>query len=75
MREAVETALNGVRKALNLHAGGIELVDVNPESGVVKVRLTGMCAGCALSAVTMKDGISVMLHESVPGVTEVIAVS
>lgn len=75
MREAVETALEGVRIALNLHAGGIELLDVNSETGVVQVRLTGMCSGCELSSVTMKEGISVVLHEQVPGITEVIAVA
>jgi Fe-S cluster biogenesis protein NfuA len=75
MREAVEKALEGVSQALKIHAGGIELVDCDEPTGVVKVRFTGMCSSCMLQAVTLRDGVAVMLHETVPQIKEVIQVS
>lgn len=74
MREAVENILDQVRQALKLHAGGIELVDIEPERGIVKVRLTGTCDGCALSEVTLKRGVETALCKAIPEVREVIAV-
>lgn len=74
MRQAIEAVLENVRKALRLHAGGIELVDVDEGSGVVKLRLTGTCEGCGLKDITLKNGVEVALCENVPGITEVIAV-
>ncbi len=74
MREAVEKVLDQVRVALRLHAGGIELVDIEPERGVVKVRLTGTCDGCALSNITLKQGVESALCQAIPEVREVIAV-
>jgi len=74
MKEAVEAVLENVRKALRLHAGGIELVDIDEAKGSVSVRLTGTCDGCGLAEVTLKKGVEVALCEGVPGITEVIAV-
>lgn len=74
MREAVERVLNDVRQALRLHAGGIELVDIEEGRGIVKVRLTGTCDGCALSHITLKRGVETALCQAIPEVREVIAV-
>jgi Fe-S cluster biogenesis protein NfuA len=74
MHEAVEKVLETVRQALRLHAGGIELVDVDADSGVVKVRLTGTCQGCALSDVTLKRGVETALCKAIPQIRQVIAV-
>lgn len=73
MREAVEAVLVGVSERLRLHAGGIELVDVDEQAGRVHVRLTGACQGCALASVTLKQGIEVAICEAVPGVKEIVA--
>jgi Fe-S cluster biogenesis protein NfuA len=74
MRQAIEAVLDQVRKALRVHAGGIELVSVEEEKGRVSVRLTGMCVGCALSEVTLKKGVEVALCDAIPAIREVIAV-
>ncbi len=75
MREAVERVLGNVRQALRLHAGGIELVEIIEDKGLVKVRLTGTCEGCALSQITLKNGVEAALCQAIPEVREVIAVS
>lgn len=45
MRERVEAALNKVRPFLQRDGGDVELVDVDEQQGIVKVRLKGACGG------------------------------
>jgi len=72
MREKVEAALDRIRPALQADGGGVELVDVN--EGVVKLRLTGACGGCPMSAMTLRFGIERALKGQIPEIKEVIAV-
>ena len=72
MKEQVEIALNKIRPALNSDGGSVELVNVSPD-GVVSVRLTGACAGCPMSEMTLKMGIEKKLKEEVPEVKEVVS--
>lgn len=71
--EQVEQALNSVRSGLAFHKGGVELVNADPETGVVTVRLTGTCVGCPMADMTLKMGIEDALIQLVPGVKEVVA--
>ncbi len=73
MKEQVESALNKIRPALNADGGSVELVNVSPD-GVVSVRLTGACAGCPMSEMTLKMGIEKKLKEEVPEVKEVVSI-
>ncbi len=73
MREKVESALNKIRPSLQADGGNVELVEVTPD-GVVKVKLTGACAGCPMSQMTLKAGIEKAIKQEVPEVKEVIAV-
>ncbi len=72
MRERVEAALNKIRPALVADGGNVELVDVN--DGVVKVKLTGACAGCPMSTMTLKMGIERVLKQDIPEIKEVVSV-
>lgn len=72
MREKVEQALAQIRPALQADGGDVELVAV--EDGVVKVKLTGACAGCPVSTITLKQGIERLLKEQIAEVKEVVAV-
>ncbi|HHX86950.1 MAG TPA: NifU family protein [Firmicutes bacterium] len=73
MKQKVEEALAKIRPALQRDGGDLELVEVDPE-GVVKVRLTGACGGCPMSAITLKQGIEKVVKQEVPGIKEVVAV-
>lgn len=75
MRTAVEQTLKQVAAMLALHEGGVELVDVDEAAGQVTLRLTGTCAGCALSSITLKQGIEVALCEAVPGIRSIVALT
>ncbi len=70
MREKVEQVLDEVRPALVTDGGDIELVDVG-DDGIVKVKLTGSCAGCPMSQLTLKLHVERILKERIP---EVVAV-
>ena len=72
MRENVEAILEQIRPALQADGGDVELIDV--KDGVVSLRLTGHCAGCPMSTMTLKMGIERALREKVPEVKEVISV-
>jgi Fe-S cluster biogenesis protein NfuA len=73
MREKVEQALAKIKPALQADGGDVELVDVD-DSGVVKVKLTGACAGCPVASITLKQGIERILKEQIAEVKEVVAV-
>ncbi len=75
MREKIEEALNNIRPALQADGGDIELVDVDEETGVVKVKLTGACAGCPMSQMTLQMGVERVLKGAVPGVQKVESVT
>ena len=72
MRDKVEEVLNQIRPALVADGGNVELLDVS--DGTVKLKLTGACAGCPMSTMTLKMGIERILKQELPEVKEVVAV-
>ncbi len=73
MEEKVKEVIDrDIRPLLMMEGGSIELVGV--EDGAVKVRLTGTCAGCPMSAYTLVNFVEATLKAKVPGVKEVIPV-
>ena len=72
MQDKVTEILDKIRPALQRDGGDLELVEVN--DGTVKVKLTGACADCPMSTMTLKMGIEKILKEQLPEVKEVVAV-
>jgi Fe-S cluster biogenesis protein NfuA/nitrite reductase/ring-hydroxylating ferredoxin subunit len=70
-RVLVEEALDQVRPYIHSHGGEVELLDLN--DGVVRLRMSGACHGCAASAMTLRRGIEAALRERYPGFKEVLA--
>ncbi|WP_455367995.1 NifU family protein [[Eubacterium] cellulosolvens] len=71
-REDVEKALDELRPQLHADGGNIELVDV--EGSVIKVRLTGACAGCPMSQMTLQWGVERYLKKKLPEIKKVEAI-
>jgi Fe-S cluster biogenesis protein NfuA/nitrite reductase/ring-hydroxylating ferredoxin subunit len=67
----VEEALDEVRPYIHSHGGQVELLGV--AGGVVELRMSGSCAGCAASAMTLKRGVEEALRNHYPGFKEVVA--
>ena len=66
VRSILETQVN---PAIAAHGGMISLVDVDDTD--VYVEMSGGCQGCALSRMTLKQGVERMLREAVPELTAV----
>jgi Fe-S cluster biogenesis protein NfuA len=71
-REAVEKVIAIIRPAVQADKGDILLRDVDEETGVVSVELTGACVSCPASTQTLKAGVERIMKDRVDGVTEVI---
>jgi len=72
MQDKVTEVLNQIRPLLMQDGGDVELIEVN--DGTVKVKLTGACAGCPMSSMTLKMGIEKILKQELPEIKEVVAV-
>ncbi len=69
--ERVEQLLREqINPALAAHGGFAELKGVEGEK--VYVTMGGGCQGCAVSAMTLRDGIARSIKEAIPEVTDVI---
>jgi Fe/S biogenesis protein NfuA len=66
VRSVLDTQVN---PAIAAHGGMISLVDV--EETDVYVEMSGGCQGCALSRMTLRQGVERMLREAVPELTAV----
>jgi Fe-S cluster biogenesis protein NfuA len=70
MKEKVVKVLDEIRPGLQADGGDVELVDIT-EDGIVKVKLTGACAGCPMSTMTLKMAIEKRLKDKIPEVKAV----
>ena len=72
IQKKVQNALDEIRPQIQMDGGDVELVAV--EGSTVKVRLVGHCAGCPMSAMTLKMGVEAHLKKRVPEIVKVEAV-
>ncbi len=72
----VNNVLNEIRPFIEADGGYLEFVAIDylKDGPIVMVRLLGACAGCAMSADTMKLGIERLVQEKFPEVQKVIQV-
>lgn len=63
MEEKVKEVLNLIRPSLQNDGGDVEFISLKDKK--VTVKLTGHCAGCAFSQMTLKNGIEKLLREQV----------
>jgi Fe/S biogenesis protein NfuA len=66
VREVLESQVN---PAIAAHGGVITLVDLDDTE--VYVEMGGGCQGCALSRMTLRQGVERMLREAIPELTAV----
>lgn len=71
MKRKIQSILNIIKPALEMHSGGVEFVDFDKKSGVVTLRLKGKCVGCPFSDFTVKDIIEDTLKHELPEVKKV----
>jgi Fe/S biogenesis protein NfuA len=59
-----------INPALASHGGFANLIGVDGEKAIVEMG--GGCQGCAISAMTLRDGIERAIKDNVPEITEVV---
>jgi Fe-S cluster biogenesis protein NfuA len=69
LEDRVEQALAAVRPMLGRHAGDVELLDIDPAAGAVRLRLLGSCDGCPSSAVTLQMAVEKAIVAAAPEIT------
>ncbi len=70
--QKVEAVLEKIRVGLKAEGGDIELIEV--KDAVVSVKLTGACATCPMSTLTMKNFVETTLKQELPEIESVKAV-
>jgi Fe-S cluster biogenesis protein NfuA len=55
-----------VNPSIASHGGRADLVAMDEEKKVAYIKLSGGCQGCAMSRLTLSQGIETMLRESIP---------
>ena len=74
MEEEILKALESIRPFLQADNGNVEFVKIT-DDGIVKVKLTGECENCPMSALTLRAGIERSLMRQVPGIRRIEAVT
>jgi Fe/S biogenesis protein NfuA len=64
-----------VNPSIASHGGRADLVAMDESGGVAYLRLSGGCQGCAMSRMTLTQGIEAALREEVPEITRVVDVT
>jgi Fe-S cluster biogenesis protein NfuA len=69
--DALTELIELIRPAVQADGGDLALVHADVDSGEVEVVLQGSCSSCAVSSTTLQAGVSRILRDRLPWVTEV----
>ena len=72
--ENVIKVLEELLPFIEADGGFLEFVEIEHETNFVKVRLGGACSTCAMSSITMKQGIEKKVMSEIPDCYGVIQV-
>ena len=72
--ENVIKVLEELLPYIEADGGSLQFVEIEHETNFVKVRLGGACETCAMSVMTLKQGIEKKLMMEIPDVVAVIQV-
>lgn len=67
-------SLKDISPYIEADGGYLEFVEIEEETNFVKIRLSGACETCAMSAMTLKMGIEKKLFQDFPDCNGVIQV-
>ena len=72
--ENVVRVLEELAPYIEADGGFLQFVEIEYETGYVKVRLGGACETCAMSSMTLKQGIESKLMNEIPDCVGVVQV-
>jgi Fe-S cluster biogenesis protein NfuA len=69
---ALNALIELMRPSVQADGGDLVLVRCDVESGVIEVQLGGACSSCAISTDTLQGGVTRILTDRLPWVTQVL---
>ena len=72
---AISVLEQNINPSIASHGGRADLVAMDEEKKVAYIKMSGGCQGCAMSRMTLSQGIETTLREAIPELTEVIDVT
>jgi Fe-S cluster biogenesis protein NfuA len=69
---ALNALIDLMRPSVQADGGDLVLVRCDVETGVVEVQLGGACSSCAISTDTLQGGVTRILTDRLPWVTQVL---
>lgn len=70
----VEDALDSIRPYLEADGGNVSVTEITADN-VVRLKLLGSCASCAMSIMTFKAGLEQAIKKAVPEITAIEAIN
>lgn len=74
LQERVEQALDTMRPYLETDGGNVQIEEITSDN-IVKLKLLGTCASCAMSIMTFKAGLEQAIKKAVPEIVAVEAIN
>ena len=68
IKSLLETRIN---PSVAMHGGLIEFREWDEDTGILYLFLRGACSGCAMSSVTLKQGVEEMIKHYIPEVKKI----
>jgi Fe/S biogenesis protein NfuA len=72
---AVSVLDESVNPSIASHGGRADLVALDEQKKVAYIKLSGGCQGCAMSRMTLSQGIETALREAIPELVDVVDVT
>lgn len=74
-QKVIKALEEDVNPSIAGHGGRAELVALDADDGIAYIRLRGGCQGCAMSLMTLRDGIDVVVRDLVPEITKLVDIT
>lgn len=73
MKKEIESILDRIRPALNLHEGDVELIKYDTRTKIVYLQFLGTCTDCSISEITLRNFVEKELKKDLPIIHSVVA--
>jgi len=67
----VVAGLDSVRPYLGSHGGDVEVLGIDEDDGVLRLRMLGSCDGCPSSSVTLQMAVREAIEEAAPEIVRI----
>lgn len=61
-----------INPSLDMHGGGIEIIEFDEKNKSLKIKFVGMCLGCPMAQMTFDNLVETSLKKHLPQLKEII---